>query len=119
MLNKLLDSIKCTKTYLRKSEMCSGNAYRITLTHRDEKCRFIFHDNFKNASTKRDFLYALMSDAYAFDRTRDVYEFARAYGYTHEEMSVARKIYHKCEEQSIRLHRLFNAREIEILSEIE
>lgn len=119
MLDALLKRVKCKKTYLRKSDMTSGNAYRVTLSHNGETCSFIFNDNFENKSTKRDFLYCLYLDAMCYDSTRDVYAFANEYGYGYERMSEARKAYHACEDQYTRLHRLFNRAEIELLSTIE
>lgn len=119
MLNRLLSMIKCTKTYLRKSEMCTGDAYRVTLTYKGNRCSFVFHDNFRNESTKKDFIYCLVLDAQAYDNARDFYDFATEFGYDYTRDSEARKAYRACEKQSDRLHRLFNQQEIDILSEIE
>lgn len=122
----ILSKIKCTRTYLRKSEMCSGNAYKITLSYHGKRCSFVFHDNFKNQSNKRDFVYCLVLDAQAYDNTRDLYEFAREFGYLRyadvgdaDAMQRARKARKACEKQSERLHRLFNDNEIDFLSTIE
>lgn len=126
MLNRLLSTIKCSKTYLRKSDMCSGNAYRITLTYKGNRCSFVFHDNFKNASKKKDFLYCLVLDAQCYESTRDLYDFAREYGYLYyadvgdlDALKRAKKAFDSCRLQSERLHKLFNEQEIELLSTIE
>lgn len=117
LLEKLLSMIKCTKTYLRKSEMCSGDAYKITLSYHGKRCSFVFHDNYKNESKKKDFIYYLVLDALAYDNCPDVYNFMRIFGYV--DVQQARTLYRACEKQSERLHRLFNQNEIDILSTIE
>ena len=117
MLRRLLGMIKCTRKKLGKSEMTSGNAYKITLSYNGNWCSFVFNDNFMNASKKKDFLYCLYLDAMAYDQSRDVFEFAREYGY--EDWQKARKPYSACKAQSVRLHKLFNQAEIDLLSEIE
>lgn len=117
MLKRLLGMIKCTKNYAGKSDMCSGDKFRVTLTYKGKRCSFVFHDNYKNASKKKDFLYCLYLDAMAYEQSRDVFEFAREYGYA--DWKEARKPYSACKAQSERLHKLFNEAEIDILSEIE
>lgn len=117
LLEKLLSMIKCKRSYLRNSEMCSGNAYRITLSYHGKRCSFVFHDNYKNESKKKDFVYCLVLDAQAYENTRDTYEFMREFGY--KSFDKARKVRNACEKQSERLHRLFNDNEIDILSTIE
>ena len=117
LLEKLLSMIKCDKQRLGKSDVCSGDVYRITLYYNGNRCVFTFHDNYKNESTKRDFVYCLVLDAQAYESTRDTYEFMREFGY--KSMDEARKVRKACEKQSERLHRLFNQNEIDILSTIE
>lgn len=117
LLEKLLSMIKCKRTYLRKSDMCSGNAYKITLSYKGHWCSFIFHDNYKNESKKSDFLYCLVLDAQAYENSRDAYEFMSEFGY--KSFDEARKVRNACEKQYERLHRLFNQTEIDILSTIE
>ena len=109
--------IKCERKKLGKSEMTSGNAYKITLSYHGHWCSFVFNDNFKNASKKKDFLYCLYLDAMAYENVRDVFEFAREYGY--DDWHKACKPYSLCKAQSVRLHKLFNDAEIELLSTIE
>lgn len=115
-LQKLLSMIKCTKTYIRKSSVCSGDEFRITLTYKSKKAVFSFHDNYFNESDKSDFIRCLLIDCLAFDYTSDVYDFMREYGYN--DMQVARFTYKMCEKQSKRVHRLFNDQELDILTEI-
>ena len=117
MLRRLLSMIKCERKKLGKSEMTSGNAYKITLSYRGHWCSFVFNDNFKNVSKKKDFLYCLYLDAMAYEQSRDVFEFAREFGFA--DWREARKPYSACKAQSVRLHKLFNDAEIDILSQIE
>lgn len=119
MLNRLLSLIKCSKIDLGKSKVTSGNAYRVTLVHGGERCSFVFNDNFKNESDKKDFLYCLFLDAQCYDNARDVWDFAREYFGGYDDMKSARKAYDACRKQYARLHRLFNKAEIELLSTIE
>ena len=117
-LKELLKNIKCKRTYLRKSSMTSGNAYRITLTYKGEKCSFVFNDNHRNESRKNDFLYCLVLDAQAYDLSRDIGDFIKSFGYADEWQSGV-IAYNACKKQSERLHRLFNDEEVELLSTIE
>ena len=128
LLEKLLSMIKCTKVLIgdswslyNKDEAdfyTSGNAYRITLSYHGKRCSFVFHDNFKNESNKRDFVKCLILDAEGYDNNHDYWQFCRAfYGFTNDRQ--ARKAYAGCKAQSERLHRLFNQNEIDILSTIE
>lgn len=114
---RFLGMIKCKREKIGKSDLTSGNAYKITLSYNGNWCSFVFNDNFKNRSTKKDFLYCLYLDAMAYENVRDVFEFAREFGYA--DWQKARKPYSACKAQSVRLHKLFNEQEIEILSEIE
>ena len=106
---ELLSEIKATKTLLGKSKMTSGNAYRITLTHNGRRCSFVFNDNFKNASTLKDWLYALVADSDAYVSCRDLYDFMQTYGYRDERE--AKKAYNACAKNRERLNRLFTIAE--------
>lgn len=117
MLKRLLGMIKCTKTYIRKSEMCSGDEFRITLTYKGKKAVFRFHDNYLNKSDKSDFIRCLLLDSEAYENARNIYDFMSDFGY--ENIREAKRIYKACENQSERVHRLFNEQEIQVLSTIE
>lgn len=119
MLNALLSRIRFTRTYVRKSKMCSGNEYKIFISYNGHWAWFTFHDNYMNKSTLKDWLYCLVLDMNAYEFSRDVYEFARSYGYADEDMSVARKAYRACEKTAEKLHKLFSEDELDILSQIE
>ena len=117
MLKRLLSMIKCSKTRLGKSEMCSGDAFRITLTYKGKKAVFRFHDNYRNESDKSDFIRCLLLDAEAYENSRNAHEFMRDWGYS--DFREAQQVYRDCEKQSERVHRLFNEQEIQVLSMIE
>lgn len=113
---ELLDEINTTKTYIGKSEMTSGNAYRVTMTRNGVKIGFIFNDNIYNESDKNDFIYSLLRDSQAFESTRDLTDFMHEFGYT--DAQKAKQAYDACKKQSERLHKLFNDAEIETLEKI-
>lgn len=114
--NDLLNEINTTKTYIGKSDLTSGNAYRVTLTRNGVKVGFIFNDNIYNESDKNDFIYSLLSDSQAYENARDLTDFMLAFGYT--DAKQAKQVYNACKKQSERLHKLFNTTEIETLEKI-
>lgn len=111
-----LDKIKTTKTFLRKSDMTSGNAYKITITYNGKKIGFTFNDNYLNESDKNDLLWTLLMDANAYEFSCGLTGFMTEFDYDNEQQ--ARTIYNACKRQYDRLHKLFNADEIETLQEI-
>ena len=113
-VNSFIDKISCHKTRVGKSQMCSGDKFLVTLTYKGKRCSFVFHDNFRNASKKEDFLYCLYLDAEAFDNNIDIYDFADSFGY--KGCKDAEKAYEGCRKQSERLHRLFTDEEIALLA---
>lgn len=114
--NDLLNEINSTKTYIGKSDLTSGNAYRVTLTRNGKGIGFIFNDNIYNESDKNDFIYSLLSDSQAYESTRDLADFMHEFGYTDDKQ--AEQVYNACKKQSERLHKLFNDTEIETLEKI-
>ena len=112
----LLNEINSTKTYIGKSGMTSGNAYRVTLTRNGKRVGFIFNDNIYNESDKNDFVYSLLSDSQAYENARDLTNFMLAFGY--DNIPQAKQVYNACKKQSERLHKLFNDAEIETLEKI-
>ena len=112
----LLNEINTTKTYIRKSDMTSGNAYRVTLTRNGKKIGFIFNDNIYNESDKNDFIYSLLSDSQAYEFCYNLADFMNEFDYTDDKQ--AKKIYNACKKQFDRLHKLFNDTEIETLEKI-
>lgn len=112
----LLNEINTTKTYIGKSDLTSGNAYRVTLTRNGKRIGFIFNDNIYNESDKNDFIYSLLNDSQAYEYCYNFADFMNEYGYTDDKQ--AKKIYNACKKQSERLHKLFNSTEIEMLEKI-
>lgn len=113
---ELLDEINTTKTYIGKSEMTSGNAYRVTMTRNGAKIGFIFNDNIYNESDKDDFIYSLLRDSQAYEYACDFAYFMNEFGYT--DAKKAQQAYNACKKQSERLHKLFNTIEIKTLEKI-
>ena len=111
-----LNKIKCSRSYVGKSPMCSGNKYRVRMSYNGETISFYFHDNFKNESGKKDYLYSLLVDMCAYGSTDDVYEFMREFGYSDYEE--AQRIRNACKRNGDKVHKLFNEREIDELTEL-
>lgn len=112
----LLNEINTTKTYIGKSDLTSGNAYRVTLTRNGKSIGFIFNDNIYNESDKNDFIWSLLLDSQAYENARDLTDFMLAFGY--DDYKQAKTIFDACKKQSNRLHKLFNDTEIETLEKI-
>lgn len=113
-VNSFFDKIHVKKTYLTKSDMCTGNKYRVTVSYNGKRCSFTFHDNYMNKSKKKELLYCLLLDAECYENSIDIYDFADAYGYKHT--AEAEKAYAGCKRQYERLHKLFTDEEIELLT---
>lgn len=118
-VEQILSKIKFSRTFVRKSEMTSGNEYKIVLSYNGKQATFAFHDNFENKSSFKDWIYCLVLDMNAFDYSKDVYDFANSFGYAYEDISKAHKAYNGCKANSAKMHRLFTEDELEILSRIE
>ena len=112
----LLNEINTTKTYIGKSDMTSGNAYRVTLTRNGIKVGFIFNDNIYNESDKNDFIFSLLRDSQAYEFCYNLTDFMNEYDYT--DYKQAKTIFDACKKQSERLHKLFNDAEIGTLEKI-
>ena len=106
----MLEKIKSTKSYIGKSEMTSGNEYRVTLTYNGKTIWFNFHDNVYNKSNKNDFVYALLSDAQAYEYARDINDFKDEFCYS--DYNTAKRVYNGCKKQYERLNKLFSDDEI-------
>ena len=112
----ILDLIKVSKKYLGKSNLTSGNKYEITLAYMNKQISFDYHDNYKNESNIKDFLYSLMLDTSSYENCGTIYEFAREFGY--KDFKQATKIYNACKKQYEKLNKLFNKQEQEELQEL-
>lgn len=114
--NDLLNEINSTETYIGKSDLTSGNAYRVTLTRNGVKVGFIFNANIYNESDKNDFIYSLLRDSQAYEFCYNLADFMHEFGYT--DAQKAKQAYDACKKQSERLHKLFTNKEIETLEKI-
>ena len=106
-----LNEIKTSRYNLGKSEMCSGNKYRIRMSYNGVTVSFNYHDNYKNESGVKDYLYALLSDKNAYESTRDVNDFMLGFGY--KNYNEAKRIREACKRNSEKLEKLFNSEELE------
>ena len=113
-MTTLLNTLKIKKTYLQKSTMTSGNAYRITITRNKKRISFIYHDNYLNKSNDKDFLYSLLLDSQAYTTSYNFIDFANNYGYDSDSIKTL-NIYKACKKQHDRLIKLFNDDEIQKL----
>ena len=110
-MENILDLIKVYKKDLGKSEKTTGNKYEITMAYMGKQICFDFHDNYKNASEKMDFLYALMIDANAVKYTKDIKGFCDCYGYGNENARDVIDIYNNCKLQLKKYNILFTETE--------
>lgn len=100
----MLENVRFKKTCLGKSEMCSGNKYRITLSNDNGTIWFVFHDNFHNNSSEREIIECLISDAEAYENCYNLADFQNEFGYENDKE--AERVYYACKKQSERLHKL-------------
>lgn len=114
----ILEKINCKKEYLRKSDMTTGNAYKVKLSYKGKRCEFVFYDNYRNESDKNDFLYSLLMDADAYNNSRDMADFADEFCY--DDIRKCMKAYNGCKAQAEKVKRLFTEEEVaEIYAELE
>lgn len=111
----ILKKIKTTKTRLRKSEMTSGDKFKVKITYNGKSCYMTFHDNFKNESKKEDFIYSLLLDADTYNNITSLADFMN-FGYTDEKE--AKAIYNACKRQAQKVNYLFTEQEKEKLQEL-
>lgn len=111
----MLEKIKCKKTYLKKSDLTSGNAYRITLSYNGKKCGFVFNDNYLNESNKDDFVYCLLSDSGCYENSRNFNDFCYMFGYDNNSIK-SLNIYKACKKQYEKVKRLFTDKEVQQLN---
>lgn len=112
----ILNTITTTKTLKGKSTMTAGNHYEITMTRNGKTITFDYHDNIHNKSNKKDFVFALLSDATAYESTRNAFDFMAEFGYTDPQQ--AKEVYNACRVQRNKLYKLFTSEEIEELQTI-
>lgn len=112
---QLYDGIQIKATLVGKSQMTSGNEYKIMLEHNGTFAISPYHTNAKDIIDKQDIVECLLLDSEAYENTNDVTDFADTFGYA--DYNKAKKAYQECKKQSERLRKLFDDNEIAILQE--
>ena len=113
----IIDKIKITKKLLGKSNITEGNKYLIKISYNGKNCYMIYNDNYKNDSTKKDILFAFVSDARVFaDYGDNLDYFASCFGYN--DYNEARQVYFGCKRQLKKYNRLFDFMEQEELEDL-
>lgn len=105
----ILDKIKTTKSRLGKSEMTSGDKFKVKISYNGKSCYMVFNDNFENKSDKKDFIYSLWLDADAWINSKNLADFMSEFGY--DDKKQASKIYNACEKQAQKFNKLFTQKE--------
>lgn len=111
----LLEKIKLIKKeYQGKSDLTSGNAYKITIGYNKKRYTFIFNDNYKNESNKHDFIYAILSDYQCYKSVYNEDDFIKEFGYDDSVEAFRRGIeaYKSCKKTAQAIERLFTHEEI-------
>lgn len=111
----LLESVKTTKTNKGKSKLTAGDKYEIKMTHNGKTIYFVYNDNIYNKGDKNDFLFALLTDAEAYESNTPS-TFAWSFGY--EDTNEALRVYDACEINAKKLHTIFTDAEIKELETI-
>ena len=114
-MERIIDKVKVTKSYIGKSEMTSGNAYRVTMAYNGKRVWFVFNDNYLNNSNKEELIKCLLGDSYAYEYNNNLYDFLLEFGYSDEEYDDGKAAFYGCKKQSERLHKLFTKKEVEFL----
>lgn len=118
-MEKIIDKVKCTKTYIGKSDLTSGNAYRVTLSYNGKTTWFVFNDNCLNESDKKEFLGCLIMDSCSYDCCRNLDDFINEFGYE-KQVSNGIKAFNGCKKQHERLNKLFSSSEqSQLIEELE
>ena len=115
-MTKIFDKVNVTKKLIGKSEMTSGNAYRVNISYNGKRVWFVFNDNYLNSSSKKDLLDCLILDACSYDCCKSLTDFILEFGYE-EMVEQGIKAYKGCKKQSDRLKKLFSSLELTQLQE--
>lgn len=110
-----MKNLTIKKTYITKSNLTSGNTYRITMSKDNKTIWFLFHDNYMNESTNDDLLDALLQDASCYESYPNLFDFLLAFGYGDYELAEGKKAYYGCKKQYKRMRKLFTTKELEEL----
>ena len=119
-IETLLNDIKVYTYYSCKSNMTSGNKYKVIIKYNNKSVSMVYHDNYLNECKKEDILYCFISDTkcaeygYFEDFCHEFgYDIYNEDGYSHNKKSL--KIYNGCLRQLEKFNRLFNDEEKELL----
>lgn len=102
------------KEYLGKSQLTSGNAYKITLRYNNKNnITFIFNDNIKNDSCIYDYIYSIILDARSYEFTYNFVDFCNEFGFDSDSIK-SLKCYNVCKKMYNKLNKIgLNLEEIE------
>ena len=96
-----------------KSKMCSGNEYRVSVSHDGLKATFPYHTNYLDEKNNKEFLSCVFDDSFAYENTEDILDFKEEFGY--EDNKKCREVYNACKDTFEKLHALFFDDEFEEL----
>ena len=105
----ILEKIKVKKTVLGKSPRSEGDLYRINIAYKGHKHVFEFHDRKENDSGIKEFMYAIIGDAHAYEKYKGIDKFQQAY--TFKNFNECLHSYRGCRASSRALHRMFTDEE--------
>lgn len=105
-MGRILDKINVTKKLIGKSEMTSGNAYRVTISYNGKRVWFIFNDNYMNDADKKELVECLWLDATAYEYNQDLGDFINEFGYN-DDIKAGISAYNGCKKQYERFNKLF------------
>ena len=108
-----MKNLTIKKTYITKSNLTSGNTYRVTMSKDNKTIWFLFHDNYMNETDEKGLLECLFMDASCYESNPRIFDFLLEFGYGDYELAEGKKAYYGCKKQYERLHKLFTPQEIE------
>lgn len=117
-MESAMEKFTFCKTRIEKSEMTSGDKFRITLTTNKgiRKRTFIFNDNYLNNSSKEEIMRCLVDDFYIVDNYYgNIKSFMRDYGY--EDIHRANEVFNLCHQNHRNLALVLGRKIIEQLRE--
>lgn len=109
----MFDNLTFNWRLVGKSQMCSGNEYKVSVEHNGLKATFPYHTNYRDEKDNREFLSCVFDDAFAYENSRDILDFKDEFGY--EDSKQCREVYDACKGISEKLHRLFSDEEFDEL----